>query len=184
MKKEILILTGSARAGANSTLLAEAFADGARESGHLARVFSTAKKQMSGCLGCDLCWSMGRACVIKDDFQNLAPLLETADVIVFSFPMYWSTMPAQMKAVVDRLYAYTLPENMEKLAIKESVLMTCGECESVADFDIAREVYHGVAEYFHWKERGEILVPRVKEAGDVNHTDALLRARALGKEIG
>ena len=74
--------------------------------------------------------------------------------------------------------------SMEKLAIKESVLMTCGECESVADFDIAREVYHGVAEYFHWKERGEILVPRVKEAGDVNHTDALLRARALGKEIG
>lgn len=53
--KNILVVTGSARIGGNSYLLAEAFAKGARESGHTVNIFRSGQDRMSGCLFCGGC---------------------------------------------------------------------------------------------------------------------------------
>lgn len=183
MKKNVLVLTGSPRPHGNSDLMADAFIQGAREAGHEVTKFDCAHHRMAGCIACDVCWSRGSACAVQDDFQQLIPLLEAADVLVFAFPLYWSSMPSQMKAPIDRLYAYCAPNCRTPLKASESVLLVCGEAEDESYFRDAVHMYSDMADYFKWRQRGNILAPGVREKGEIEHTDALARARALGAAL-
>lgn len=183
MSKNVLVITGSPRKNGNSSLLADAFIQGARESGHRVETFAAAENKIRGCTACDNCWSAGAACVIPDDFQQLAPLLEKAEVLVFAYPLYWSTMPAQLKNVVDRLYAYLSPSKKLELPIKKSYLLLCGECAGDAIFDITLGVHQGIADFFHWEDGGVVKVPEVLHPGEVEATGALEKARELGRTL-
>jgi len=59
---------------------------------------------MSGCLECGGCDKTGK-CVVKDDMQNVYPLLESADVIILSASIFFYGVPAQSKALIDRCQA-------------------------------------------------------------------------------
>ncbi len=183
VRKKILILTGSPRLHGNSEMLAEAFQAGASEIGHVVTKIQTAQMHLSGCLACEQCWTSGCACVMQDDFQRIIPALEAADAVVLAFPLYWSSMPAQLKAVMDRLYAYASTTHRNALHIRESVLLACGECSSLDDFRDAVSVYRGIAAFMGWTMRGELLVPGVLRKGDIKETNALEQARQLGRSI-
>lgn len=43
------------------------------------------------------CCSAGKTCVFDDDFNDLAPKLVDAGVIIFATPVYWYTLPAQVQ---------------------------------------------------------------------------------------
>ena len=66
MSKKVLIISTSIRPNSNSELLANAFADGARESGNVVELVSLKDKAISFCKGCLACQKLGR-CVINDD---------------------------------------------------------------------------------------------------------------------
>jgi hypothetical protein len=100
MVKKILVMTGSPRKGGNSDMLADAFIKGAESAGHEVTKFECAHKNIKPCIACDACYSQKGACVFNDDFNELAPLLEQSDVIVFAPPVYWFTFPAQMKGAL------------------------------------------------------------------------------------
>lgn len=178
--KTILIVTGSPRSGGNSALLADAFARGAEEKGHRVQRFDAAFRSIAGCTACDRCWTRGKACVIEDDWQQLSEKLEQADVVVFAYPLYWSGMPAQLKAAVDRLYSYCSDKTLRPLTGKQTVLLLCGECEGQEIFNDARRLHEGLNGYFAWQPAGEVTVDGVFERGAVERTDALRRAYELG----
>jgi len=183
MGRNILVVTGSPRKRGNSELLADALIEGALSVGHTVTKFEAAFKSIGGCTACDKCWTKDRACVFTDGFSELEPLLESAEVIVFATPLYWSTVPAQLKAVIDKLYAYLSESRRRPLAIQESVLLVCGECEGVFIFEGVIDMYRGLAEYLKWKNRGIVAVPQVFHAGDVLQTDGLQQARELGTRL-
>ncbi|MDR2947779.1 MAG: NAD(P)H-dependent oxidoreductase [Prevotella sp.] len=79
----------------------------------------------SGCIACDKCFTKGTACAVKDDFNEVAPLIAQADMVVFSSPLYYFSFTAQIKAVIDKLYSFN--SSPESLNEKESVLLSCGE---------------------------------------------------------
>lgn len=181
--KNILVMTGSPRKNGNSDMLADAFVRGAQEKGHTVHKFRAADRHIGGCKACDNCWSKGTACFFRDDFSELEPLLENADVIVFSTPLYWSSMSAQLKVAIDRLYAYCSDACIRPLKIRESVLLACGECEGMDIFNGLIGVYKGMADFLKWEQRGIIAVPEVYKKGEIASTDALERAAALGRSI-
>ena len=81
MAKNIIVLTGSPRAGGNSDQMAEAFARGAQSAGHLVTKISTAQLRVQGCVACGGCYQSGdKPCCHDDDFNRIAPLIESADV--------------------------------------------------------------------------------------------------------
>ncbi len=51
------------------------------------------------------CNRHGGVCVHEDDMQLIEPALFSADVIAFVTPLYYFGMTAQLKCVVDRMYA-------------------------------------------------------------------------------
>jgi len=183
MGKKLLVITGSPRKKGNSDLLADALIEGAKCSGYDVTKFYAAEKFIQGCIACDTCWSKGHACSVEDDFWELEPLLEEADIVAFLSPLYWSSFPAQLKTLIDKLYAYVSEGCRHPLTGKECVLLMCGECEGMQIFDPAIETYKGLTEYLGWRSRGIITVPKVHKKGEIKDTDALHEAKRLGEAL-
>lgn len=181
--KNILVITGSPRQNGNSEMLADAFIEGAREGGHTVWKFEAGKKEVKGCIACDKCWSTGNACVFRDGFTELEPMLESADAVVIATPVYWSSFPAQLKAVLDKLYAYVSAQTIRPISIRQSALLVCAEGEGEAAFASTIAMYEDIGTYLKWENVAVIALPEVHKIGDIRGTDGLERARNLGSVI-
>lgn len=181
MKKNILVLTGSPRRGGNSDMLANAFIEGLATTEHSVVKYEAGRKKIKGCMACQKCYSKGQACVFNDDFNELAPLLESADMLVIVTPLYWFTFPAQVKAAIDKIYAILIGHH--ELKISESMLFVCAETDEMQDFDGIVRTYELINNYMKWKDNGRLLVPNVNEKGDILKTDALQKAKVLGQSV-
>ncbi|WP_415931760.1 flavodoxin family protein [Zhenpiania hominis] len=180
--KQVVIVTGSPRPGGNSTLLAEAFAEGAREEGHIVMIFDSVRRKVEGCVACGQCWSKGKPCVYEDGFNEFGTLLEKADVVVFATPVYWGTYPAQMKALIDKFYAYGIRRTKVDIREKRKMyLLACGDGKKDTAFSAILELAWGFAEFQKWEFAGYITVPELVEAGEIRKTDALEEARHMGR---
>lgn len=185
MTKNILVITGSGRTGGNSEVLADAFIKGAREQGHSVEKFRAGIKKIDGCMGCETCWSRGRACSIADDFTELEALLPKADVLVFVSPLYWFGVTAQLKAAIDKLFAFSNANCPAPLKVKAATFLMCGEATEAEMYmyDGAVKTYELMADYLKWENKGVLLVPGVYDKGDILQTDGLAKAEALGRTI-
>jgi len=181
--KKVLVITGSPRKGGNSDMLASSFADGVEENGNEVMRFDAGLKKIAGCTACCRCGENGKTCVIDDDFNDVQSMLETADVLVFISPLYWFGVSSQLKALIDRIHAYSI-HGGTRLPAKESVLIMCGETDDMNDFTGAVETYRNMGKYLKWEDRGVLLIGEVNKKGDVlNAPGALGSAKDLGLSI-
>jgi len=180
-KKNVLVITGSPRKNGNSDILAEAFIEGAEKAGHTVNRFNAGRKKIKGCMACNKCFSKGTACVFNDDFNEVAPLIEQADTIVFASPLYFFSFTTQIKALTDKFYSFHIGNR--PLKIKESILLACGETTDMADFEGMIKTYELIANYMQWKDRGQIIVSDVNNKGEINEKAQayLQEARELGE---
>lgn len=179
MKKHILVLTGSPRAGGNSDQMADAFIRGAQQAGHEVTKIHTASLNIKGCMACDACYSTGLACVQNDDFDQIALQFEKSDAVVFATPIYWFAFPAQLKAVIDKFYSFLVGK--KEIPVKESLLLVCGEMKDPAIFDGIINSYSQSAVYMNWKDRGCFYVTGVSKKGDILSTDSLPKIEEIGR---
>ena len=101
---KVLGIYGSPRKGGNSDLLLDAVLNAAREAGAETKAVYARDLKMSGCRECGGCDKTGK-CVVKDDMQEVYPLLKEADAIVAAGPIFFYNFPAQLKALIDRTQA-------------------------------------------------------------------------------
>ena len=105
MSKKIVVITGSPRKNGNSFAMTDTFIKAAEAKGYVVTRFDAALKNVGGCHACETCYKTGKACSFDDDFNTIAPYIVEADVVVFTTPVYWYSFPAQIKGVIDKLYA-------------------------------------------------------------------------------
>lgn len=101
MKKKVLVVSSSLRAGSNSEILAQSAAKGAREAGHDVSEISLKDKKIEFCKGCLACQNSGK-CVIGDDMEDMREMVKKADAVVFATPVYYYGMSGQLKTFLDR----------------------------------------------------------------------------------
>ncbi len=94
-------IAGSPRRGGNTEMLLDRFLAGAESAGAAVEKVVAARLKIAGCVACDGCWEDGH-CVVQDDFQAVYEKLVAADVIVLAAPLYFWSLPAQLKALIDR----------------------------------------------------------------------------------
>ena len=177
MGKKIVVITGSPRKNGNSFAMTDAFIKAAQEKGHTVTRFDAAFKKIGGCNACETCFRTGKACSFDDDFNEVAPLIEKADVIVFTAPVYWYSIPAQIKGVIDRIYSLVI--GGKNLSGKECALITCCEEDDMSVMDGVRVPIERSAALLKWKMLGEVLIPGVFKVGDIDKTDGIKKAAAL-----
>ena len=105
MNKNVLILSSSPRRGGNSDRLCDAFLQGCKDAGHTVEKIFLKDKHINYCTGCGICSMYGKPCPQKDDAAEVLEKMIAADVIVMATPVYFYTMSAQMKTLIDRCCA-------------------------------------------------------------------------------
>lgn len=102
---KILVINGSPRGEKSNTLmLTRAFLEGYRSVKTCEIEEITLKdKKIEPCLGCFGCWSATPGkCVIGDDVRGITAKMFAADLVVYSFPLFYYSLPAKLKALVER----------------------------------------------------------------------------------
>lgn len=115
---KILVLNGSPKNEHSNTMrLTEAFLKGlCVEASHEVHIVSVSQRGVAACTGCYGCWTRTPgACVIQDDMRELFPRYCDADLVIWSFPLYYFGMPSGIKAFLDR----TLPVHMPYIVPRE-----------------------------------------------------------------
>ncbi|MGD2124803.1 MAG: flavodoxin family protein [Desulfobacteraceae bacterium] len=110
---KVLGIYGSPREGGNSDQLLDKALEGAQSAGaEIMRVYVRDLK-MCGCIECGGCDETGK-CVVEDDMQSVYPLLEEADVIFLASPIFFYSVSAQAKSLIDRAQAMWSKKMLEK----------------------------------------------------------------------
>ncbi len=181
MSKKIVIITGSPRKKGNSFAMTEAFIKAAEEKGHTVTCFDAALKNVGGCRACETCFKTGKACSFDDDFNTIAPAILEADAVVFSMPVYWYSIPAQVKGVIDRLFSFVV--GGKDIAGKKCGIIACCEENDMTVLDGVRVPIERSAALIKWDMVGEVLIPGVLNVGDIDKTDGCKQAAALADKF-
>ena len=105
-RKKVLVFMGSPRKEGNSTILAGRAVRGAKKAGAEVETFHLNTLNIRPCQACDSCRKKGSySCIQDDDMRALYPKLREADAIILAGPVYWFTIGAQTKLLMDRFYA-------------------------------------------------------------------------------
>ena len=180
MSNKIVVITASPRKNGNSFAMTDAFIKAAESKGHTVTRFDAAVMNLGGCHACETCYNTGKACSFDDDFNVIAPAILEADIVVFTMPVYWYSIPAQIKCVIDKLFSFCVAG--KDVAGKECALITCCE-EDMSVMDGVRIPIERSAALLKWKMVGEVMIPGVLNAGDIEKTDGCRQAATLADKI-
>ncbi len=177
--KKILVLSGSPRIHGNSSILCDEFIRGAREAGHKTEKIDVASKKISGCLGCNACFRNGGTCIQKDDMKEIEEKMKEADVIVLSSPIYFYSMSAQLKALIDRTYSF-----YQKLAGKTFYfIFSCFAPEKSYTETMLASLRGFTCCVPDSIEGGVVMGLGTNEVGEVKATPAMAEAYEMGKNV-
>lgn len=114
----ILVINGSPKGEKSNTYqLTSAFLKGIKqEAGEVQiREHAVCRMDIKPCLGCFSCWNRtpGKCC-IEDDMGQVIEDLLWADITVWSFPLYYFTVPGGLKNLIDRQLPMLLPFMKER----------------------------------------------------------------------
>ncbi len=173
---KIVILTGSPRKGGNTDIMAKTFADTAAKK-HTVVTLNVAALHIHGCLGCGYCWSNHGTCVQKDDMAQVWEQLKDANLVVFASPIYWFDITAQMKTVIDRLYA----GGSTGFHFSKTALLLNAGADHVFDAAIAQ--YKAMTAYLKWEDMGIICVPNMENKGSMTTAPQLAEVVKLAQSL-
>ena len=183
--RRVVLLEGSPRRNGNSSILARRVAEGAREAGAEALEFALRELRVAPCTACEACHGPAKRCAIKDDMQAIYEAIRGASALVFASPVYWFSVGAQLKAAIDRLYAFG-GENWAPLHGKRyAVLLTYGDEDLYSSGGINAVRSFEDCFRFLGADRAEFLYGSADKPGDIEaNTELMDRAFELGKRLG
>lgn len=178
---KIVVVTGSPRKNGNSFAMTEAFIKEAESRGNTVSRFDAAFLKIGGCHACMTCFKTGKACSFDDDFNRIAEAILDADAVVYTMPVYWYSIPAQIKGVIDRIFSLVV--GGKAIAGKKCGLIACCEEDDLTVLDGVRIPVERSAALLKWDMVGEVLVPGVLNVGDIQKTDGCRQAAALADKF-
>lgn len=185
MKKKLLVFTGSPRKDGNSTILALEAARAAREAGASVEVIHLSRLRINPCRACDLCRDKGPGeCVQKDDMKKLYPGLKEAGAIILAHPVYWFTINAQTKLLIDRWYAFGGDDYACFKNKKVGLILTYADRDVFSSGGVnALRSYQDIFGYLGAEIKGMVYASAARP-GQVRKQSGLLKeAYNLGKEL-
>ena len=108
----VLVLNGSPKGARSNTIkLTNAFLEGLTQKQSAdTEIVDVYKLNIRECLGCFVCWSKTPGkCAITDDMTEVLQKILRADIVIWSFPLYYFSLPSRLKMVIDRQLPLALP---------------------------------------------------------------------------
>jgi len=178
----ILGIVGSPRKNGNTEILMNEALNFAREAGCETEMFLISDKQVAPCDACGSCFTVG-SCVVQDDMQELYQMMERADGIIFGSPVYFGSVSAQTKAIMDRMFALLRQRSLkDKVAAALVVTRRVGAIQAkslIYGFCIAQGMIVAGGAIGYGREPGDVLTG---VGGGIDMT-AMEEARLMGTNV-
>jgi len=184
----VLGLQGSPRKDGNTATLLTSFLAETERLGARTHNLPVAEKKITPCRGCRTCEREG-FCPLKDDMEEIYPLLWRADLIVMATPVFFYGPPAQMKALIDRSqalwsrrYVFNLTDPGRRW--RQGFLLSLGAPKGEKLFDgltlIAKYFFDAVGASLV----GSLTYRQIEEPGDIaKHQTALTETKEKAVEL-
>jgi len=177
----------SPRKGGNSDTLLDAALDGAADAGGDIRRIALRDLAIEGCRNCGYCSKHGR-CVIDDGMATVYDALDHADAVVIASPIYFCSVCAQAKAMIDRCQPYWA----KKFVLKQEPatpgrrggFVCCGGFPDDRFLKCTEQIVKTLYFVLGSRYEGCLFVPKLDARGDAaKHPSALDDARAYGRKL-
>jgi multimeric flavodoxin WrbA len=172
----------SARKGGNTEILVKEALSSAQKAGAETELISVIGKNIAPCDGCGSCGKTG-ACHILDDMQSIYQQLEAADAIIFGSPVYFGSVSAQAKAIMDRTFAHLMNRRLKgKVAAPVLALRRVGAGQTrnlLYGFFMAHGMIPVRGAIGYGREKGEVQ----QGVGGSPGSTAMEEARNVGTDI-
>lgn len=103
--------------------------------------------------------------------------LKDADMVVFASPIYWFDITAQLKTVIDRMYA----GGGTGFHFNKTALLLDAGADNV--FTAAITQYREMTAYLKWENKGIVCVPNMKEKGSMANAPQLDEVIKLAESL-
>ncbi len=186
---KVIAFHGSPRIGGNTDLLLGEALRPVYEGGHELVLFRLNKMNIMPCQNCGGCEHTGK-CVNHDDMDIVYEAIRTADRIIVASPVFFLSLSAQTKIMIDRCQAFWCEKYLLKKEIpggqfgrggllliaggmKTDKGIKCGEITITAFFRSVSVPEHDTLGFPGIDNKGAIL----------NHPTALKDARIAGEKL-
>ncbi len=102
---EIISILGSPRKNGTTARIAQAFTETAERRGASITNYYLNGMQYRGCQGCEGCHTRSDKCILLDDATEVLDNMYTADIVLFSAPVYFGDTCGQFKSFYDRMWS-------------------------------------------------------------------------------
>lgn len=179
MSKKVVVLSASPRKGGNSDTLCDQFMLGAEEAGHEIEKIFLRDKEINYCIACDTCKRNGNICDQDDDMAEILNKMITSDVIVMATPVYFYTMDAQMKTLIDRTYSRYM-----EIRNKDFYFIVTAAVTRKQALERTIEGFRGFTSVLSGsKEKGIVYGTGAWNIGDIKSSSAMKEAYEMGKAV-
>lgn len=185
----VLAFAGSPRRGGNTDALLAAALEGAQAAGARVERHDLCALTIAACRHCGGCAAGQGVCVVHDDMTALYEPLRAAERIIIAAPIFFMSVPAQVKAMIDRCQPLWVRRHLD-LPVSTAPGPRAGLFLGVAGsrrrhvFDAARSTlaaWYWTLEIF---ERRELTFEGIDAAEAIGaHPTALDDARQAGHEL-
>ncbi len=170
---DVVILQGSPRHFGSSATLAGWCADEASRQKRSAHIFSVHEMDIRPCSGCYVCYNQG-ICLLEDDMTVILKAIETASLLIIATPVYTNTVPAALKAVIDRGQALHARRTLLGTPVATNgLLIAVAGRPGPEPFECVRSVTGAFMRNIGIHLGGEILVDRMDTRRDVRAIEGL-----------
>ena len=189
-KVKVIGIYGSPRKGGNSDLVLDSALRGAKTQGASVKKVYVRDLKISGCRGCDGCKKTGK-CVVQDDMQDIYHLLNDADVIVLSSPIFFYALTSQIKTLIDRGQAMWWRKKLSKASkhkknnyIGRGYLIAIGATRGNNLFEGARLTARYFFDALDMSYEGGLFFRGIDSMGAIKeHPEALRKAYDFGGKV-
>jgi len=184
---KVLGISGSPRIGGNTDILLDKLLEGAKIKGAKIEKIILNKLKFSGCQECDNVNDDG-TCIIEDDMQGVYDKIKNADVIILASPIFFGSLSAQTKMMVDRFQClwrakYILKKDIGFKKIK-GVFLSIEGSDRKDFFDNAKSIVKNFFAVINVEYKSELFCSNIDAKGNMlKHPDCLKKAFELGERI-
>lgn len=188
MTSSVLAITSSPRHPSNSETLLDYAVEGCRETGASVEKIRLTDFMIRPCIGCNGCHKTTR-CVLSDDYQMLHDKLQNANHLIFAMPVYFGSMCAQLKCLIDRgqtfwVDKYILKNKPAQSIHRKALLLITSDHDNVAYVKNIEEIFRYYFLSLNIKEHQTIYQPHLENKQDIlNYPETLERCRIAGKQL-
>jgi multimeric flavodoxin WrbA len=183
----VLCIAGSPRRNGNSDRLLDALVLGVEEAGGIAIRLVARDAGVNYCRGCNACSADG-VCIQRDGMDSVYRELDAADAIAIATPVFFATVPAVLKTLLDRCQPYWAKRYVLKepapATRRPGAILVVGGGGDPYGTQCAVNPVSSVLAVLYVKALRVLEVVGPDKAGDIlSDSDALAEAHKTGREL-